>query len=157
MISTATARDVMESLYLDYVDALDDDRLEAWPELFTPTCLYRVVSAENAARDLPLALIRAESRAMLRDRVSALRSTAMYIHRTVRHLVANIRVLEIHGSIITAKARFAVFQTLPDEFTALFATGTYHDVVEEHQGQWLFRDKLCVHDGLIPNSLVIPL
>lgn len=157
MISTATARETLEALYVAYVDALDDDQLEAWPELFTPDCLYRVTSAENVALDLPLAVIRAESRAMLRDRVAALRTTAMYIPRTVRHLVTNVQVLSIDGPIITAKARFAVFQTMPDEPTALFATGVYHDVLEDLDGTWLFRDKLCVHDGLVPNSLVIPL
>lgn len=157
MISTTSGRDVLEALHLAYIDALDDDNLEAWPELFTPDGQYRITSAENVALGLPLAIIRAESRGMLRDRVNALRSTAMYIPRTVRHLVTNVHVLSMDAGTITAKARFAVFQTLPDEPTTLFATGTYHDVVEEHDGAWLFRDKLCVHDGLIPNSLVIPL
>jgi 3-phenylpropionate/cinnamic acid dioxygenase small subunit len=156
-MSSARAREVVEDLYLDYVDALDDDRLESWPELFTPACLYRVMSAENAAQGLPLAIIRAESRSMLSDRVNALRSTAMYIPRTVRHLVTNVRVLSVEESTITAKARFAVFQTLPDELTGVFATGVYHDVIDADEGRWRFRDKLCVHDGLVPNSLVIPL
>jgi 3-phenylpropionate/cinnamic acid dioxygenase small subunit len=156
-MSSARAREVVEDLYLDYVDALDDDRLESWPELFTPACLYRVMSAENAAQGLPLAIIRAESRSMLSDRVNALRSTAMYIPRTVRHLVTNVRVLSVEESTITAKARFAVFQTLPDELTGVFATGVYHDVIDADDGRWRFRDKLCVHDGLVPNSLVIPL
>jgi len=156
-MSAPGAREAIELLYLDYIDALDEDQLEAWPELFTPDCLYRVTSAENAAQGLPLAVIRAESRAMLRDRVTALRSTAMYIPRTVRHLVTNIRVVAVDGATIVAKARFAVFQTLPDELTSLFATGTYHDVVMEHEGRWRFHEKLCVHDGLVPNSLVIPL
>jgi 3-phenylpropionate/cinnamic acid dioxygenase small subunit len=156
-MSSAAAREVVEDLYLDYVDALDDDRLESWPELFTPRCLYRVMSAENAAQGLPLAVIRAESRSMLRDRVNALRSTAMYIPRTVRHLVTNVRVLSVAAPTITARARFAVFQTLPDELTGLFATGVYHDVIDDDEGTWRFRDKLCVYDGLVPNSLVIPL
>jgi 3-phenylpropionate/cinnamic acid dioxygenase small subunit len=156
-MSVAAAREVVEELYLDYVDALDDDRLESWPELFTPACLYRVMSAENAAHGFPLAIIRAESRSMLRDRVTALRSTAMYIPRTVRHLVTNVRVQSVEESTITAKARFAVFQTLPDELTGVFATGVYHDIIDVDEGRWRFRDKLCVHDGLVPNSLVIPL
>ena len=58
----SAAREVLERLYVRYVDALDDDQLEAWPELFTETCLYRVMSAENDRLGLPLAVIRAESR-----------------------------------------------------------------------------------------------
>jgi 3-phenylpropionate/cinnamic acid dioxygenase small subunit len=153
----SAAREVLERLYVRYVDALDDDQLEAWPELFTETCLYRVTSAENDRLGLPLAVIRAESRGMLRDRVTALRSTAMYIPRTVRHLVTNVDVVDVSETTIRARARFVVFQTLPGEPTQLFVTGVYRDVVDREGEGWYFRDKLCVYDGLIPNSLVIPL
>jgi anthranilate 1,2-dioxygenase small subunit len=158
VIATASAREVLEDLHLRYVDALDDDHLEAWPELFTDGCSYRVMSAENEAQGLPLAVIRADSRGMLRDRVAALRSTAMYIPRTMRRLVTNVHVLSADERAIAAKARFAVFQTLPDEPTTVFAVGTYHDVaVLDDDGAWRFREKRCVYDGIIPNSLVIPL
>ncbi|HWX02937.1 MAG TPA: anthranilate 1,2-dioxygenase, partial [Collimonas sp.] len=31
-----------------YVHALDNDRLEEWPEFFTDDCLYEIIPRENA-------------------------------------------------------------------------------------------------------------
>jgi len=45
---------------------------------------------------------------------------------------------------------------MPDEPTTVFATGVYRDLVREHEGEWLFAEKLCIYDGLISNSLVLP-
>ena len=36
-----------------YINNLDNDRLEAWPTLFTEDCLYEIVPKENADMGLP--------------------------------------------------------------------------------------------------------
>jgi anthranilate 1,2-dioxygenase small subunit len=46
----------------------------------------------GAGQRLPLALIYCESRNMLLDRVAALRETALFVPRMVRHLTGNIRL-----------------------------------------------------------------
>src|SRR5262249_48685380 len=46
-------RDAVEELLHAYVEAIDDDRLEEWPEFFTESCLYRVVPRENYDQELP--------------------------------------------------------------------------------------------------------
>jgi len=61
----------LHDLYADYAACLDSDALERWPELFTEDCTYRITSAENYEAGLPLGLIYATSKNMLRDRVSA--------------------------------------------------------------------------------------
>ena len=61
-----------------YVHALDEDRLEEWPNFFVEAGSYRITTAENRERGLPLAIIYADSRAMLRDRVTALRTANIY-------------------------------------------------------------------------------
>lgn len=63
----------LEQLFTDYVQCLDSDELERWPDFFTEDCFYRITSAENYEASLPLGLIYATSRNMLKDRVSALR------------------------------------------------------------------------------------
>ena len=68
----------IEGVYTAYAATLDDDDLDAWPDLFTEDCLYQAIPRDNFDRDLPLALIRCESRAMLRDRVTAVRETTMF-------------------------------------------------------------------------------
>jgi 3-phenylpropionate/cinnamic acid dioxygenase small subunit len=61
-----------------YADAIDTDRLEAWPEFFLDDGRYRITTAGNVAQGLPLSLMYAVSRAMLRDRVRALREANVY-------------------------------------------------------------------------------
>src|SRR6185436_1535062 len=68
----------VENLLGRYAHARDDDRLEEWPGFFVENGCYRVTTAENHARGLPVSLIYADSRAMLRDRVSALRHANIY-------------------------------------------------------------------------------
>src|SRR5437868_15354842 len=82
----------LESLYSNYAACLDADRLEEWPEFFTDDCHYRVTSAENYEAGLPLGLIYASSKAMLQDRVSALRDANIYEPQRYRHLVSGLRI-----------------------------------------------------------------
>src|SRR5215470_12476401 len=70
-----------------YVEAIDDDRLEAWPDFFTEDGRYRVTTAENFACGLPLGMIYATSRAMLRDRVHSLRDANVYEAQRYRHVI----------------------------------------------------------------------
>jgi 3-phenylpropionate/cinnamic acid dioxygenase small subunit len=70
-----------------YVDAIDSGRLEAWPEFFLDDARYRITTAENAEQDLPLSIIYASSRAMLRDRVKALREANVYEGQRYRHVL----------------------------------------------------------------------
>ena len=82
----------LADLYCAYSDALDEGDLEGWPDFFTEDCLYKVMPRENFEQGLPVALIYCESRNMLVDRVVALRETALFVPRTVRHLTGNIRL-----------------------------------------------------------------
>ena len=63
----------VERLHARYVHALDTDNLEQWPNFFTEQGRYRITTAENEARGLPLPVMYAEGRSMLRDRVASLR------------------------------------------------------------------------------------
>jgi anthranilate 1,2-dioxygenase small subunit len=40
-----------------YINNLDNDRLEAWPTLFTEDCLYEIIPKENADMGLPIGII----------------------------------------------------------------------------------------------------
>jgi len=52
-------------LNAEYARAIDDDRLEQWPDFFTDPCLYKITSADNHRRGLEAGLIYADSRGML--------------------------------------------------------------------------------------------
>ena len=68
----AALRFEIEDLYAEYADVLDTEDLERWPELFVEDAFYDVIPRENYERDMPLAIMRCESRAMMQDRVRAI-------------------------------------------------------------------------------------
>src|ERR1700745_4334318 len=98
-IEAVVRRLKLEELYTDYVHCLDADELERWPDFFTEDCFYRITSAENYDAGLPLGLIYATSRNMLKDRVSALREANVYEPHRYRHLGSSIRIVgdEVEG------------------------------------------------------------
>ena len=49
--------DRVAQLNAAYARAIDDDRLEQWPALFTDPCLYKITSADNYRRGLPAGLV----------------------------------------------------------------------------------------------------
>jgi 3-phenylpropionate/cinnamic acid dioxygenase small subunit len=152
-------RVAVEDFYARYVEIADDPaRLEEWPDLFVEEGQYRVVPQENWQQDWPLAIVRAESRGMLKDRVATIQGLNTYSPRVMRHLVANVQCAR-RGDEIQASARFAVFETMIDEPSRVFATGVYRDrMVEEADGTLRLSEHIVVLDNdLVPNSLVYPL
>src|SRR5579863_6126376 len=100
----------IEDLYTEYAHALDNYDLERWPEFFLEDCLYEIVSRENHERGLPLALMRCESKAMLRDRLVTIRETQMFAPRSLRHLVSGFRIGNPSEERIQVVANYAVLQ-----------------------------------------------
>ncbi len=77
----------VQDLNARYVQAIDDNRLEAWPDFFVDDGRYRITTAENVARGLPIGLMYAISRAMLRDRMRSLRDANVYEAQRYRHVL----------------------------------------------------------------------
>jgi salicylate 5-hydroxylase small subunit len=147
----------LADLYCAYGDTLDDGELERWPDFFTAECLYKVIPRENFEHGLAVALIYCESRDMLVDRVVAIRETALYAPRLVRHLTSNIRLRAIGPEGLRLTANFALCQTMVDQPSELFLCGKYHDRVIEAAGSLRFAERICVYDStIVPTSLVYP-
>ena len=158
MVVSVELRLEIEDLYTAYAASLDDGDLDAWPEFFTEECLYQVIPRDNFDQCLPLALIRCESRAMLRDRVTAVRETTMFEPRYIRHLISNIRVSPKPDGVIDTQANYAVFETMTDSFTRVFNVGRYMDKLLRKDGRLLISEKRCVNDSvLVPNSIIYPI
>src|SRR5215471_13976320 len=101
----------------EYVQCLDDERLEEWPEFFVETGVYKIVSRENVERNLPIATMSCISKGMMKDRVVAIRKASVYSPRYLRHLVSNVRVVGADGAVHQVEANYVVFQTLQDQET----------------------------------------
>jgi 3-phenylpropionate/cinnamic acid dioxygenase small subunit len=63
----------VERLHARYAHALDAGKLEEWPQFFTENAATASPTAENEERGLPLSVLYAEGRAMMRDRIQSLR------------------------------------------------------------------------------------
>jgi|TARA_A100001037_G_C15118881_1_gene622818 salicylate 5-hydroxylase small subunit len=147
----------IEDLYSEYTDILDTEQLERWPELFTEDAFYDVIPRENYERDMPLAIMRCESRAMMRDRVRAIRETLMFEPRYLRHLISSIRITPQDDGIISVTANYAVLETLMDEMTKILNAGRYVDKLVRKNKKLHFKEKRCVYDSsVVPNSLIYP-
>jgi anthranilate 1,2-dioxygenase small subunit len=148
----------LEGLYTDYVHCLDADELERWPDFFTEDCFYRITSAENYEAGMPLGLIHATSRNMLKDRVSALREANIYEPQRYRHLVSSIKVVEEREPTLELTANFLVVRTMQEGDMTLFAAGRYLDQVRRDDGAWKFARKTVVLDSRqIDTLLAIPI
>ena len=117
----------VEELHARYAHALDDDRLEDWPNFFTERGLYRIVTAENEARGLPAPILYAEGRPMLRDRVQSLRHANIYEPQRYRHLVSSILVERTGEYAAASRANFLVVRIMQNGESILFASGRYID------------------------------
>lgn len=148
----------IEELFHDYVDCIDNDELEQWPEFFTEECLYKVISRENYARNLLTCVIYCDSKGMLKDRITAHRHANIYEAHTYKHLVSGIRVVGQEGDIYLVRANYAVFQTRQDGITEVYNVGKYVDKVMFVDGEARFKEKLAVYDtAMIPTLLVTPI
>ena len=148
----------LHELYAAYAACLDSDALERWPEFFTDECTYRITSAENYEAGLPLGLIYATSKEMLRDRVSALREANIYEPQRYRHVVSGIAIEHDDDAGLDVSASFVVVRTMQDGAMTLFAAGRYLDRVVRADAGWRYARRIVVLDSRrIDTLLAIPL
>ncbi len=148
----------VEELIHAYVQCIDDNELESWPDFFTAACVYKVIPRENADLGLPVAVMFCDSKGMLRDRIVALRKANIYAPHFYRHLVSNVRVLGEENGVIRAQTNYVVFQTLLDGETRIYNAGKYLDQIVRVDGQLRFKEKLCVFDtNRIQTLMVTPI
>ena len=157
-IDAALRRLELDALYADYVHCLDADRLEEWPEFFAEDCAYRITSAENYEAGLPLGLIHATSKNMLKDLVSTLRDANIYEPQRYRHLISSLQIDSGEADSLDASASFLVVRTMQDGAMTLFAAGRYIDRVVRTDTGWKFAGKQVILDSRrIDTLLALPL
>ena len=142
-------------LLAEYGALIDIAKFDEWLDLFAKECRYQIVPRENFDRGLPAALVFCDSRAMLEDRIRALREANKYNIHTDRHVIGLPRIFE---DGLKVEAPFAVFQTNQEGETRLFATGLYRDRLEILGRGLKIRDKLILLDTFaVPTLLATPL
>jgi anthranilate 1,2-dioxygenase small subunit len=145
-------------LLAQYGFLVDAGKYDEWLDLFTPRCSYYVRPRENYELGLPAALIHCDNRAMLEDRIHALRIASKYNIHTDRHLIGLPRIVESGEAEISIEAPFVVYQTEQEGDSRLFAVGLYKDRLQRSGGELKIIEKLVLLDSFaIPTLLATPL
>lgn len=148
----------LAALNSEYAACIDADRLEDWPDFFLDDCLYKVTTAENHRRGYAAGVIYADLRAMLRDRVAALREANIYERHAYRHIVGMPRLAGEDGGIVSTETPFLVIRTMRDGRMDIFAVGRYLDRVADGDGALRFAERVVVCDSpRFDTLLAIPL
>ncbi|WCK56672.1 aromatic-ring-hydroxylating dioxygenase subunit beta [Aneurinibacillus sp. Ricciae_BoGa-3] len=148
----------IEELIHAYVQCIDEDRLEEWPEFFAEDCLYQIISRENHQRNMPASIIYCDSKGMLKDRVTAHRQANIFESHVYRHLVSSIRIVDQERDGYMVHTNYAVFQTRMDGYSEVYNVGRYIDKVIFEGNRPKFKEKKVVYDSLvIPTLLVTPI
>ena len=160
-VSDAMARDpfrLIAQAQADYARCIDDDRLEAWPDFFSESCVYKITTAENVREGLEAGIIFANSRDMLRDRVSALREANIYERQSYRHILGQPCILSDDGAKVRSETSFLVLRTVQDGDSQIYATGRYLDLYAISGDVAKLNERIVVCDSSRINTLLaIPL
>jgi 3-phenylpropionate/cinnamic acid dioxygenase small subunit len=137
-----------------YAHAIDSDALEQWPFFFTESCLYRITNVENEKEGLPAGIVYADSRAMLEDRIAALREANIYERQRYRHLLGVPLVESADVAGATARTPFMVARIMATGETVLFASGEYRDRFALVDGKLLLAERIAVCDSTVTDTLL---
>lgn len=152
--------DLLEILafHADYADAIDSDRLEEWPGYFCGDARYVVTHIENVREGLSAGVMYADSRAMLEDRVAALRQANVYERQRYRHIIGVPKILERAGEQVHCRTPFMVARIMASGETLLFASGYYQDHLVRHGSVLQIQARQVVCDSTaIDTLMVLPL
>ncbi len=158
MIDDAQAERAIAQLMLDYVQCIDDAHYERWPELFTETCLYQVIAAEDHALGRPIGFWFCDNRDMLIDRVRSLRSVNVFEPHRYRHVIGPSALERAGAESYRARTSYMVARIMQDGATDLFSTGSFEDEIVFEADRPRFKKRVVVCDShRISNLLVIPI
>jgi anthranilate 1,2-dioxygenase small subunit len=156
-------------LVVECAGAIDDDRLDDWPNFFSEDCVYRIETQESHARGWPIGLMHCEGRGMLRDRVLAIRHGNVFDPHRYRHVLSLPRfapttvtpapLQESSGAKLAFGARvltsFNVTRVMQSGEMSLFAVGTYDDVFVEVAGELLIHERVVLLDSRALDTLLV--
>ena len=154
----ADARRRIEDLIGACAHCIDDDRLEDWPGFFADDARYLLTTRENFDAGLPAGIMLCTSRAMMHDRIAALRGANVFEPHVYCHLISAPRIEAGRDGGYDVQTRFAVVRTMQDGKMDVFACGRLLDHVVLDGDAALFKSRIVVCDSRrIDTLIVIPI
>jgi anthranilate 1,2-dioxygenase small subunit/terephthalate 1,2-dioxygenase oxygenase component beta subunit len=137
-----------------YAQAIDSDALEQWPAFFAEQCMYRITNVENEKEGLPAGIVYADSRAMLEDRIAALREANIYERQRYRHLLGVPLLESSDAASAVARTPFLVARIMATGETTVFASGEYRDRFTVQGNKLLLAERIAVCDSSVTDTLL---
>jgi anthranilate 1,2-dioxygenase small subunit len=148
----------VETLLARYADCIDEERYSEWPGFFSEKCIYKITTRDNYRRKLPLGLLYCDSRNMLRDRITSMKSANVFEPHTYRHALGRSLLWDGGDGTIAARTSYIVARVMHDGQTDIFSTGCYEDRVVAAGSTLLFKERVVITDSSSTDALlVIPL
>lgn len=150
--------DAVQAFYADYMEVLDDERLQEWPEFFAETCLYQIIPRENYDNNLELCIMQADGKGMLIDRVLGILKAQRYAPQRCRRFYSGLKVSRVEQGSIHTRQNVLVIQSLIDRPSSILLCGAAYDQLCWENDKLRLKERIVVADtDIIDNALIMPI
>ena len=136
------------------IHAIDDGRFEDWPPLFTEKCLYRILTRTDHQAGRQFGVWFCDTRAMLEDRVSSIRSVNVFEPHVYRHVLGPTEITGLLDGVYSAQTNYMLVRTMYDGDMTLFSAGRYLDEIVIESGRAALRSRTVVTDSVRYDTMV---
>jgi anthranilate 1,2-dioxygenase small subunit len=138
-----------------YINLIDNDRLEEWPDLFTEDGVYEIVPKENVDLGLSIGIMHCFGRPMMRDRIVSLRKANVFEPHTYRHVTSGLELTPVDAEAVDVQSNYIVIQTLTDGESRIYQAGRYFDRVVRTREGWRYQRKRAIYDTSRVQTLLV--
>ncbi|KRB82926.1 anthranilate 1,2-dioxygenase [Sphingomonas sp. Root710] len=158
MNPTMLLRLEIQALLDQYIDVIDNDRLEEWPSLFVEDCLYEIIPRENEDAGFPAPVIRCDNQRMLRDRVISLRNANIFSPQHYRHFLSGLAIGHADEHAVEFTCNYLVINSNQAGESLVYQTGRYLSRAVATNDGWRFASKRCVFEtSRVQTLLALPI
>src|SRR4051812_27406621 len=135
---TEAQRRQIEDLHSRYVRLIDDNRLDAWPDLFVDYCLYRITTRDNVS------LMECQGQAMLAYRAAELQKLNEHERHRYSHQISGLLVESFDGETATCRSNYLVVRTTAEGEMNITSVGVYLDRIAMDGAEAKFEERVVV-------------
>ena len=144
----------IDRLMARYASAIDNGEFEEWPPLFVDDGEYRIVTRTDFEAGRDFGIWYCNNRAMLEDRVNAIRSVNVYEPHVYRHVLGPTEVLSVDGDVVACETSYLLVRTSMEGDMQVFSAGRYVDRVTLRDALARLQSRVVVTDSARYDTLV---
>jgi anthranilate 1,2-dioxygenase small subunit len=144
----------IDRLMARYGSSIDNGEYEVWPTLFTEEGVYRITTRTDYEAGREFGIWYCNNRAMLEDRVLAMRGVNIYEPHVYRHVMGPTEVLSWGDDRAICETSYLVVRTDVDGDMTVFSAGRYVDQLAFDGSRALLSSRVVVADSARFDTLV---